>query len=155
MKKQLMFAVMMAFTLSACAQTSHLSKAQQHPDKPFVQDYSVKYLKENPSIHLYEVAADRNGYIQLLSSQGLLRLHAAQFLYPGPLVTDVQYRPTSDKSIAAMGTYENELVYIDDKTVFSDAWAGRLYSRDSISDAHIYRCGGNSVFLIFDGMKIG
>src|SRR5690606_12333839 len=135
MKKQLMFAVMMAFTLSACAQTSNLSKSQHYPDKQFVQDYSVKYLKDNPSIHLYEVAADRNGYIQVLSSQGLLRLHAGQFLYPGTLVTDVQYRPTTDKAIAAMGTYENDLVYIDDKAVFSNAWAGRLYSRHGMSDA--------------------
>ena len=162
MKKSLLFAVgtqlmaslLMIITLQACAQTSNLSKSQHYPDKPFIQDYSVKYQKENPSIQLHEVAADRNGYIQLLSSQGLLRLHAGQFLYPGTLVSDVQYRPTSDKAIAAMGTYENELVYIDDKAVFSNAWAGRLYSRHGMSDARIFCGGRNFVFLISDGKKI-
>lgn len=162
MKKSLLFAVgtqlmaslLMIITLQACAQTSNLSKLQHYPDKPFIQDYSVKYQKENPSIQLHEVAADRNGYIQLLSSQGLLRLHAGQFLYPGTLVSDVQYRPTSDKAIAAMGTYENELVYIDDKAVFSNAWAGRLYSRHGMSDARIFCGGRNFAFLISDGKKI-
>lgn len=149
-----MASLLMIITLQACAQTSNLSKLQHYPDKPFIQDYSVKYQKENPSIQLHEVAADRNGYIQLLSSQGLLRLHAGQFLYPGTLVSDVQYRPTSDKAIAAMGTYENELVYIDDKAVFSNAWAGRLYSRHGMSDARIFCGGRNFAFLISDGKKI-
>ena len=154
MKTQLLFAILMASCMVASAQTSNLPKAQPYADKPFIQDYSIKYEKEDTALRLYQVAADRNGYIQLHSSQGLLRLRAGQFLYPGTLVPDVQYRPTSDKNIASIGTYENQLVYLDDKAVFSNAWAGKLYSRHNMPEARIFCGGKNFAFLLSDGQKL-
>ena len=154
MKTQLLFAILMASCMVASAQTSNLPKAQPYADKPFIQDYSIKYEKEDTALRLYQVAADRNGYIQLHSSQGLLRLRAGQFLYPGTLVRDVQYRPTSDKNIASIGTYENQLVYLDDKAVFSNAWAGKLYSRHNMPEARIFCGGKNFAFLLSDGQKL-
>ncbi len=123
-------------------------------DKPFLQDYSIKYLNENSDVELLKVASDRNGYIQLLSSKGLLRHRAGQFLFPGTLVKDVHDRPTSDKNIASIGTYKDQLVYIDDKAVFSNAWAGKLYSRHDMPNAKILSGGNNFTFLISDGKSL-
>ena len=78
---------------------------------------------------LLRVVSDRNGYIQILSSKGLLRLRDGQFLFPGQIVKDVQDRQTSDKKIAGIGVYQDQLVYLDDKAVLSNAWAGKLYSQ--------------------------
>lgn len=154
MKTQLLFALLMAISLTASAQISGLPKAQVYPDEPFEQDYSIKYFKENHGSSLHQVAADRNGYVQIRSSDGLLRPRAGQFLYPGTLVPDVHYIPTSDKNIASLGIYENQLVYIDDQAVFSNAWAGHLYSRHQMPNAHIF-CGGRDfAFLISDGQKL-
>jgi hypothetical protein len=41
---------------------------------------------------LKKVAADRNGKIQILSSEELLQPHAGTFLYPGTLEADVTHR---------------------------------------------------------------
>src|SRR5690606_5213443 len=89
-----------------------------------------------------------------LSSKGLLRTRAGQFLFPGTLVTDIQDKPTSDKNIASIGTYENQLVYIDDKAVFSNAWAGELYSRHDMPGAKIFSGGNDFTFLISDGKSL-
>lgn len=154
MKKQLFFAVLLIIGLAACTSGKKMRMAHVHEDKPFVQDYSIKYLNEDPQANLVQVVSDRNGYIQLLSSKGLLRTRAGQFLYPGTLVKDVQDKPTSDKNIASIGTYENQLVYLDDKAVLSNAWAGKLYSRHVMPDAKIFSGGNDFLFLISDGKKL-
>lgn len=123
-------------------------------DKPFIQEYSIKYNFDNSQETLKEVAADRNGYIQILSSHGLLLPRAGEMLFPGTLVKDVHYRPTSDKGIRAIDSYKNQLVYIDDKAVFSNAWAGKLYSRHGLPEACIFAAGADFNFLISDGTKL-
>ena len=123
-------------------------------DKPFIQEYSIKYNFDNSRVELKEVAADRNGYIQVLSSHGLLRPRAGQMLFPGTLEKDIHYRPTSDKGIRALDSYNNQLVYLDDKAVLSNAWAGKLYSRHGIPEARIFATGADFNFLISDGEKL-
>ena len=98
--------------------------------------------------------SDRNGYIQILSSKGLMRLRDGQFLFPGTIVKDVQDRQTSDKKIAGMGIYQNQLVYIDDKAVLSNAWAGKLFSRHAMPGARIFAGGKDFSFLISDGKSL-
>ena len=61
-----------------------------HQDQPYIQDYSIKYTVPDKNIQLSQVVSDRNGYIQVFSSKGLLRLRAGEFLFPGTLVADVQ-----------------------------------------------------------------
>ena len=126
----------------------------KHPDKPFIQDFSIKYTLADKTIKLQNVATDRNGYIQILSSQGLLRPRNGQFLFPGTLVTDRQDRPTSDKKISAIGTYENQLVYLDDKAVLSNAWGGKLYARHTLPKANIFAGGKDFTFLISDSRSL-
>lgn len=154
MRNQLFIVVLLILGLAACEDGEVRRTKQMRPDRPFVQDYSIKFQNQDPQTRLIQVASDRNGYIQMLSSEGLLRTRAGQFLYPGTLVTDVQDRPTSDKNISSIGTYENQLVYLDDKAVFSNAWAGKLYSRHNMPGANIFSGGNDFVFLISDGKKL-
>jgi hypothetical protein len=125
-----------------------------YSDVKFLQDYSIKFMNESPDVKLIKVVSDRNGYIQILSSKGLLRTRGGQFLFPGALVTDVQDKQTSDKKIAGIGTYQDQLVYIDDKAVLSNGWAGKLYSRHPLSEARIFAGGKDFNFLISDGIRL-
>ncbi len=95
---------------------------------------------------MLKVFSDRNGYIQILSDKGLMRLRDGQFLFPGTVVKDVQDLPTSDKNIAGIGTYQNQFVYIDNEAVLSNApKSGHLFSRHTMPDARIF-AGGNDFF---------
>ncbi len=134
----------------AVAQRNEIYKA----DKPFTQEFSIKYNFDNERITLKKVNSDRNGYVQVLSSHGLMRPKAGQLLFPGELVKDLQYLPTSDKGVADAGTYQNQLVYIDDKAVFSNAWAGKLYSRHQLPNAKLFCIGEGFTFLISNGTKL-
>ena len=146
--------VVMGLALLTGSTTLWAQVSLKHQDKPFIQDFSIKYTLADKSVRLQNVVADRNGYIQILSSKGLLRPRDGQFLFPGTIVTDRQDRPTSDKKIAGIGTYENQLVYIDDKAVLSNAWGGKLFSRHSLPGANIFAGGKDFTFLISDGKTL-
>ncbi len=140
--------------VASCEAKAQNNAQPQHQDKAFLQDYSIKFLNENKDARPEKVVSDRNAYIQILSSKGLLRTRAGQMLFPGQLVTDEQDKQTSDKKIAGIGTYENQFVYVDDKAVLSNAWAGTLYSRHTMPDVRILKGGKDFSFLISDGKKI-
>ena len=53
-----------------------------YKDVPYLQDYSIKYDKQEDDLQLFEAFMDRNGVIQVSSSDGILRTHDGQFLYP-------------------------------------------------------------------------
>jgi hypothetical protein len=144
------------FLFFALMAVSLISKSQipQHKDNLFTQDYSVKFINADNDAQLLKVVSDRNGYIQVLSSKGLLRPRAGQFLFPGTLVTDEQDKQTSDKKIAGIGTYENQLIYIDNQAVLSNAWAGKLFSKHTMPEAKIFAGGKDFTFLISDGNNL-
>jgi hypothetical protein len=152
--KQILVIPALICAMFACTSKNNEPAQPQHQDKPFIQDFSIKYEVTDQSVVLKSVAADRNGYVQLFSSKGLLRPRSGQFLFPGTLVTDVQDKQTSDKKIAGIGIYQNQLVYIDDKAVLSNAWAGKLYSRHTMAGARIFAGGNDFEFLISDGIKL-
>ena len=135
---------------------SSLSKGQAtlHTDNPYSQDYSIKFLNADNDAQLLKVVSDRNGYIQVLSSKGLLRTRAGELLFPGTLVTDEQDKQTSDKKIAGIGTYQDQLVYIDKQAVLSNAWAGKLFSKHTMPEAKIFAGGKDFTFLVSDGKNL-
>ena len=154
MKKnsKLLSAFLLLLITYAC---NNAKKSESDPslytDVPFLQNYSIKYFSSEPGATLKKVVSDRNGYIQILSSKGLMRLRDGQFLFPGTIVKDVQDLQTSDKKIAGLGIYNNQLVYVDDKAVFGNAWAGKLFSRHTLPGASIFAGGRDFEFLISDG----
>src|SRR5690625_6159617 len=149
----LMF-ILLSFGLSLQAQNLKLQKAKIYPDDSFIQDYSIKFSYDDPESKLLNVVSDRNGYIQVLSTDGLLRSRAGQVLFPGELVADVEDRPTLEKNIEAIGIYENNLLFLDDKALFSNAWAGKLFLRHPLPKAKIFSGGKDFNFLVSDGQRI-
>ena len=124
------------------------------PDVQFIQNFSIRFLSADTSAKLIKVFSDRNGYIQILSSKGLLRLRNGRFLYPGTLVRDNQDRQTSDKNISGLGLYHNQFVYLDNRAVLSNAWAGKLYAHHGLGHASLLAGGRNFSFLISDGQNL-
>ncbi|RRB07586.1 hypothetical protein [Larkinella rosea] len=137
------------------ALTSAICYAQSQPvyqDKPYWQDYSIKYYSDKSTGDLLHAHADRNGAIQILTSKGeLLHPHDGQFLYPGTLQPDNTYRFMKDKKLAALGEYHQQFVYLSDKVVFSNAWAGKLFSEHNLPNAKFFQAGPDFTFLVSDG----
>jgi len=125
-----------------------------YKDIPFSQDYSIKFYAADEVKNIKKVYTDRNGVIQILSSDGLLKPNAGAFLYPGTIVVDKSYRPMSDKKIANIALYDHQFVYLDSTTVFSNAWAGSLFSKHGMPNANIFAGGPDFTFLISEGTSL-
>lgn len=132
------------------------STAQQsiHIDKPFEQEHSIKYHWNQANVKLIASASDRNGKIQIVSSNGLVQPNGGQFLFPGDLIPDNNYRFLKDKSIKNIISYKDQLVYLSDKVVFSNAWAGELYSEHGLKGATHFAGGDDFSFLVSDGKAL-
>jgi hypothetical protein len=115
-----------------------------YEDHPFIQDFSEKVpLSEGLSgTKLSTVRCDRNGRIQVLSNKGLLQVHN------GKLVPELSYRPLGDMQIKSMETYRGQFIYLTDKAVLSNAWAGRLLISHKMPDAGLFEPGNNFDFLL-------
>jgi hypothetical protein len=123
-------------------------------DQPFKQDYSIKYYAKDSQIALKSAFSDRNAGIKVWGSAGLMLPHDGQFLYPGSLGVDQRNRTSSTKKIQSLSVYENQFVFMDDKAIFSHAWAGTLYSTHQLPKAHIIAGGKDFTFLISDGTEL-
>ncbi len=122
-----------------------------HQDVSYQQDFSKKFDLHQEGAVLQKVYSDRNGVIQIYSSDGLLKTYAGEFLYPGTLVPDKTYRPMADKKILNLDLYDNQFVYLGEKAVLSNAWAGELYARYTMPKAAFFEGGEAFAFLISDG----
>lgn len=133
------------------------SPAEKQPvyqDVPYSQEYSIRYYSKSDSLQLLKVGCDRNGDIKILTSSGLFKPYDGQFLYPGTLEKDRSYRPMSAKKLADLLVYKDQFVYLDDKAVLSNAWAGKLFSKHSMADATGFTAGKDFVFLVTNGKEI-
>ena len=130
------------------------SNHRTHQDIPFIQEYSVKYYSSEDTGDLKKVYSDRNGTVQVLGEKGLLRTHAGAFLYPGSFTADKTYLAMKDKNVRNITTVENQFVYLDDKAVFSNAWAGSLYLKHGLSGAVNFAHGEDFSFLVSNGSTI-
>ena len=109
--KQIFFTLLMSVSLLA----------QTYTDSPYMQDYADKFeLEENQSSQLTQVRSDRNNVINILSSDGLLQP------WEKKIVKDMLYRPLTDMNILAIDRYEDQFVYLTDKAVLSNAFAGKF-----------------------------
>ncbi len=154
-----LLALCLGFT-QCTTSTSDQSSVSQNPDQPvyqdvaYKQDYSIKYYKDAETTDLKKVFMDRNGVIQVLSAQGLLRTHDGQFLYPGELILDRTYRTLTDKNISDITTIEDQFVYVDDEAVLSNAWAGKTFIRHGLKNASIVDGASPEEYLISDGTSL-
>ncbi len=123
-------------------------------DRPYIQDYAIKYNFINTNVSPKKVYTDRNGVVQILASNQLYRPNNGHFQYPGTIVPDIRFRPMADKSITDMIIYENQFVYLDENAVLSNAWAGKLYVKHQLPAAKILCAGSQFSFLISDGNNL-
>jgi hypothetical protein len=156
MKKFLLLLIASASLAYSCSGPSSVGSPAKtlHEDTPFMQDYSIKYYSSDPALTLKRVVCDRNGYIQVLSSEGLLRTHAGTLLFPGTLVKDKHYRPVADKKISGINLLQEQLIYVDDKAVLSNAWAGKVYCPHTIPGAKLLSGSPDFSFMVSDGKKL-
>lgn len=146
--------VLLAIVLFSCKNKPAAGPQPVYKDVAFKQDFSIKYELPDTTFVLRRVEADRNGVVQVLSSKGLMKLFAGQFLYPGSLVPDKTYRPIADKYIGGLTQYRDHFVYVDNKAVLANAWAGNLYAKHTLPTASRLEGGKDFDFLITDGKKI-
>ena len=118
--------------------------AQKYADKPFIQDYADKFeLKnEKENIKLFQVQSDRNLVVKINSSSGILQP------YEKSLVADMQYRPLTDMHIISIKNYKDQFVYLTDKAVLSNAWAGKFYVDHGIKNPTQFVIGKNFTTII-------
>ncbi|SHN24786.1 hypothetical protein SAMN04488057_113102 [Cyclobacterium lianum] len=135
------------------AQKLPVSSAKKHLDLPFIQEFAVRYSPEEQQ-QFVKAFADRNGTVQVLSRDGLYRPHAGDFLYPGELIPDRTYLPMKDKAVSSMTLVDGQFVYLDEKAVFSNAWAGSLYLAHALPAASIFAHGEDFNFLVSDGSAL-
>lgn len=125
-----------------------------HEDKPFVQDYSVKYYSDTVRQNLIQSASDKNGLIKIVSSEGLLHPYNGHFQYHGTIAPDQSYRFLRDKKIKAVISYQDQFVYLSDSVVFANAWAGTVFIKHDLPDAKVFEGGKNFDFLVSDGKSL-
>lgn len=124
-----------------------------HQDKPFQQNYSIKFYA-NEGMDLKQVVADRNENVQILGKEGLLHPENGRFLFPGSIRTDNSYRFMKDKNIVAIGSYQKQHVYLTESLILSNAWAGTLLSKHTLPKASMFTGGNDFSFLISDGKSL-
>jgi len=157
-KQVYLFFLGIIILISSCNQKSEKAKDTIQPvyhDIAYMQDYAIKYaLEEEDNLKFKKVYTDRNDVIQVLTSAGLYRPINGHFQYPGLLKPDKSYIPMADKHVSDMGLFENQFIYLDNKAVFSNAWAGKLFSKHTKPAAKIICAGKDFTFLISDGTSI-
>jgi len=133
------------FTLHASAQSG--SGGVFH-DVKFTQEYAIIFSTPLETQSEFSLAADQNGNIQVLNNWELLRPSGGYFQDWGTLIADQSYLPMKDKKIAAISSYQGQLVYLDDQALFSNAWAGSLFIKHGLSKPDIFEGGEDFDFLI-------
>ena len=118
--------------------------SQHYQDTPYLQDYAEKFEPgaEENELNLMQVRSDRNKSINILSAEGLFQP------WGKALVRDQRYRPLTDLNIIAFDTYRDQFVYLTDKAVLSNAWAGKLYAEHQIEKPTHFVMGENFSFLL-------
>ena len=143
MKIRIFYAVICGLIITATAAFSN-NVRHFYEDRPFIQDFSEKVplSEELAGIKLSVVRCDRNGRILVLSNKGLLQV------YNGQLVPDKTYRPLADMRIKNLETYRGQFIYLTDKAILSNAWAGSLLIPYKMPDARLFVPGSNFDFLL-------
>ncbi len=124
--------------------------SQQYKDTPYLQDYADKFElnTDDKQKELIQVRSDRNNSINILSTDGLLQP------WEKSLVSDQRYRPLTDQQIIAFDIYQDQFVYLTDKAVLSNAWAGKFYVEHHVNNPTHFVMGDNFSFLIATSGKL-
>jgi hypothetical protein len=131
----------------SCNTDNAKTTVRPYPDKPFVQEHSVKYALPLEESEPKKAFTDRNGAIKVLSSAGLLVPSGGRFLYPGRLIADRSYLHFADSELRDLQLWEGQFYYLDEQAVMSNAWAGSAFFPLANSQVKIFCLGSKSEFL--------
>jgi hypothetical protein len=125
-------------------------------DKPYIQEYSIRYYltSDQQAKQLISLSADRDWHIYILSEKGVLVPDNGRLFYPGKLIPDVAYTQLILKKIKALLTYKDHTIYLDNKQIFSNAWAGKLQIDHGLPGAGYFAAGKDFHFLVSDGKQL-
>lgn len=125
------------FSISSIAQ-------KQYKDDPFTQDYADKYdlSDELKNKELLQVRSNRNEFINIVSEGKLLQTGNEK------LVKDNLYRPFEAMNIVAIDRYKEQLVYLTDVAVLSNAWSGDYYVNHGLENPTQFVLGKNFSTLV-------
>ncbi len=126
-----------------------------YKDVPYLQEYSVRYyISSNQKTDLKEISSNRDGIIEILAGNKLWVPDNGSFYYPGKFTSEIAYGSMQKKIIKAISTYHNQTVYLDDKQIFSNAWAGKIQIDHGLAKASAFAGGKDFHFLVSDGTNL-
>ena len=159
-----LFLVIMLLSFSGCENKSSLISEGNTNDKgqPVYQD--VLYLQDIGTRYYFSgnqqdsslsgISANRDGQIRILADNELLVPDNGTLFYPGKFIPDISYPQVLPKKIRAIGTYRKQTVYLDNKQLFSNAWAGKIQIDHGLPNASVFAGGDDFHFLISDGEQL-
>lgn len=118
--------------------------AQKHIDKPYIQDYADKFIP-NESLketNLLQVRSNRNKEIQLLSPKGIL--HTGE----NTIAKNTYYRPFENMTVLSIDNYKNQIVYLTNSAVLSNAFAGKFYIEHGVKNPTTFKISNNFSTLV-------
>ncbi|MHC4167866.1 MAG: hypothetical protein ACYSWQ_12980 [Planctomycetota bacterium] len=134
--------ILAAFINTTLTHSTDVSRSYQ--DRPFLQDYARKIpLSEGlTGAKLSAARSDRNGRVLVLSDKGLLQIHN------GELVPDHLYRPIRDMQVQALENYRGQFMYLTDKAILGNAWAGKIFMPHKMAEVALFEMGDAFDFLL-------
>lgn len=127
-----------------------------YQDVPYSQEKSVKYYFDAawPASKLVGVSANRDGQIRILSDSGVVVPNNGSLFFAGTFAKDISYSQLLPKKIKALETYRNQTIYLDNKQIYSNAWAGSLQIDHGMPKASVFAGGEDFHFLVSDGEQL-
>ena len=127
-----------------------------YKDCPYLQNLSIRYYFTSTQMasRVSAISANRDGQIRVLSDSGLIVPDNGSLFYPGKFIRDISYPQIFPKKVRAIGTYRNQTVYLDNKQLFSNAWAGRIQIDHGLPNATLFAGGDDFHFLVSDGDQL-
>ncbi len=122
----------------------NVSAQKKHTDKPFVQDYADKFELNDSfkNTKLLQVSSNRDNVISIVSSSGLL------LPWDKKIVQDSRYIPFADMKVVSTVRYKDQIVYLTDKAVLSNAFAGKLYLDHGVKNPTHFVMGNDFKTLV-------
>lgn len=127
-----------------------------YQDVPYQEPFSVRYYFPDSiaQLKIFGISANRDNQVRVLSGTGILMPDNGSLFYPGSFVKDISYPAIQPKNISAIITYQGQTIYLDDKQIFSNGWAGKLQIEHSLPNANIIAAGKDFHFMIADGKNL-
>ncbi|AWW28777.1 hypothetical protein DN752_00760 [Echinicola strongylocentroti] len=150
-----LFTILLSTLMLSCACFAQDGRADisSYKDLPFRQEYAVKFSFES-DMEVLKVNSDRNGVVEVLTTKGIYRLYAGAFLYPGKLQKAQMYFTLNDKSLRDAVLYRDQFVYLDDRSVLSNGWAGRLNMPHDMQAPDLVAGGEDFSFLVAQDQQV-